>query len=463
MRLSIFVLLLNMLFVLGLSACDSTGLSLLSDVGKTPATSTTYTETSLMTGNYVDSSAVTRQFEMFKLINGTAAPTYVQWIPNTSGTTAGAVLIFLPYNGINWSDLTIDATWYAKGTGAHADVEEPSYDVSSNSVVNFTAATPSAVAVEGFPYSFNNLHVLIVYGRFYTGQNAQNDIDDVKNGLRFLHAQSVVDKTKIGLQSKAWGAAGVFYSVAQLGATYMPKAISTLYPVSDFKKLVDYVDVTVPGDTVNATVLRNYSTAFDPYYRRINAATAGLSGPTRYDSYRQSQLATITSKVFVAHDDWDTMVPVSSTNDLVTALTAADTTSYFQRHATGVVRDTFTIGHSQVTEAMNNNMAMSWNYTFLIGQLTSTSAPRTSLYSSIDLDAQMAHVIAMDTGGNSVFYNKVLDILCQTNLQMRDTDNVNADMSGPDLLMTALNTAFGPGWAASGADACAQLTGAPPF
>ena len=453
-----------MLFVLGLSACESTGLALLSDVGKTPPSATTTTETSLLTGNYVDAAGVTRNYELFKLENATTAPTYAQWIPNNAGTTAGAVLIFMPYDGINWSGLTIDTDWYAKGTGFHPDVDEPSYDVSSNSTAMYYATTPAAVAAEGFPYSFNNLHVLIVYGRFYTGQNAQNDIDDVKNGLRFLHTQSIVDKTKIGMYSQSWGGAGLFYSVAQLGSDYMPKAISTFFPVSDFKKIVDYVDITVPGDTMDLTVRRAYSTFFDPYYRRINSATAALAGqPTRYDAYRQSQLAGITSSVFVAHDDWDTLVPVDNTTDLMTALTAADKTYYLQRHSTGIVRNSFTLGHSQAAEAMNFQMALSWNYSFLVGQLTNSAAPRTSFYSSVDLEAQITYVMSKDTGGNSVFYNKVLNLLCQSNLVMKDTDNVLADMSGADVLMNVMNSAYAPGWAADGAAACATLQATPPF
>ncbi|MNL21740.1 Prolyl oligopeptidase family protein [compost metagenome] len=307
--------------------------------------------------------------------------------------------------------------------------------------------------------------MLIVYGRFYTGQNAQNDIEDVKNGLRFLQDQAVVDKTNIGIYSGSWGGAGVYYSVAQLGATYMPKAISTLYPVSDFKKLVDYINVTVPSETADQNVLRSYGDFFDPYSRRIDNATASLFGqPTRYDAYRQSQLTGITSNVFVAHDDWDTLVPVSSTTDLLTALSGADQTSYFQRHSTPIDRDAFTLGHSQATESMEYAALMGWNYTFMITQLTSSATPRTSFYSSSELDAQVAHVVANNVASNSTFYNKVLNLLCQTNLQMKDTDTVapNPDMSGEDLLMTIMNTAS-PGWAVSGAAACAKLTATPPF
>jgi esterase/lipase len=463
MRPSTSVLLLSLLFVLGLTACGSNGLTLLDSIGIEPVSPTGLTTSSLGTGSYVDAATITRNYELLKLEHGTDAPTFVQWIPNASSTTAGAVLLFMPYEGINWSALTIDADWFAKGAGPHPDIDEPAYDPFSSSDISYASATPQVAAAEGFPYSYNGLHVLIVYGRFYTGQNAQNDIEDVKNGLRFLQDNGLVDKTNIGITSGSWGGAGVFYSVAQLGASFMPKAISTLYPVSDFKKLVDYINVTVPSQTVDQNVLRGYATFFDPYYRRIDNATAGLAGqPTRYDSYRQSQLASITSNVFVAHDDWDTLVPVSSTTDLLTTLASADKTSFLQRHSTPIVRNTFTLGHSQASEGMDYVASMSWNYTFLITQLTSSAAPRTLSYSSVALDAQMAHVVAKNAAGNSTFYNKVLNLLCQTNLLMKDSDVVNADMSGPDLLMTIMNTSS-PGWAVSGAAACAKLLATPPF
>lgn len=464
MRPSIPVLLLSLLFVLGLTACGSNGLTLLDSVGTDPVSPTGLTKSVLSSGSYVDAVAITRNYDLIKLEHGTDAPTYVQWVPNAGNTTAGAVLLFLPYEGIDWSDLTIDAAWLAKGAGLHPDEDEPGYDPFSSSDISYTPITQDGGAAEGFAYSFNDLHVLIVYGRFYTGQNAQNDIEDVKNGLRFLQDQTVVDKTKIGIYSGSWGGAGVYYSVAQLGASYMPKAISTLYPVSDFKKLVDYINVTVPSETVDQNVLRAYGTFYDPYSRRIDNATAGLFGqPTRYDAYRQSQLTGITSSVFVAHDDWDTLVPVSSTTDLLTALSAADKTYYLQRHSDPIDRDAFTLGHSQATEGMEYAVLMSWNYTFMITQLTSSATLRTSFYSSIALAGQLEHVIDKNAAGNSAFYNKVLGLLCQTNLQMKDTDNVNANMSGPDLLMTIMN-ASSLGWAAaSGAAACAQLTATPPF
>lgn len=464
MRPSTSVLLLSLLFVLGLTACGSNGLTLLDSVGNEPVSPTGLTKSVLGSGSYVDAVAITRNYDLIKLEHGDDAPTYVQWIPNATNTTAGAVLLFLPYEGIDWSDLIIDATWLAKGAGLHPDEDEPAYDPFSSSVISYTPITQDGGAAEGFAYSFNGLHVLIVYGRFYTGQNVQNDIEDVKNGLRFLQDQAVVDKTNIGMYSGSWGGAGVYYSVAQLGASYMPKAISTLYPVSDLKKLVDYITVTVPTETVDQNVIRSYTTFFDPYYRRIDNATASLAGlPTRYDAYRQSQLAGITSNVFVAHDDWDTLVPVGSTTDLLTALTAADKTSYFQRHSTPIDRDAFALNHTQASESMEYSILMSWNYTFLITQLTSSATLRTSFYSSVALDAQLAHVIAKNSAGNSTFYNKVLNLLCQTNLQMKDTDNVNANMSGPDLLMTIMN-ASSLGWAAAnGAAACAQLAATPPF
>jgi hypothetical protein len=233
--------------------------------------------------------------------------------------------------------------------------------------------------------------------------------------------------------------------------------------VSDFKKLVDYINVTLPAETVDQDVLRAYNTFFDPYYRRINTATSALTGlPTRYDAYKQTQLAAITSSIFVAHDDWDTLVPVGDTSDLLSTLTLTDQTYFYQRHATPIDRDTFTLGHSQATESMDLEGFLGWNYTFLITQLTDASVMRTSYYSSVALTAQMAHVVAKNAASNSTFYNKVLGLLCQSNLEMVDTDAVNVTMTGQDLLMTVMNVPY-PGWAASGTAACSQLTSAPPF
>ncbi|MFS4460658.1 alpha/beta hydrolase family protein [Bdellovibrio sp. HCB2-146] len=450
------------LIVVALSACTNGGLATILPESDNPSTTESLEKTNLLSSSYVDMSGATRNYEMFKVQYASGDATFMQWVPNSAGTSAGAVLLFMPYGGITWSGEASDAKWTAKGNGVHLDEDGPFYDPTTSSVINFTIVPPTDAAAEGFPYSYNNLHVLVVYGRFHIGGDLQNDIEDVKNGLRFLHSQSLVNKNKIGLTSGSWGGIGVLHAVAQLGASYMPAAIALQYPVSDAKKLREYLYTTVPAGTANNTIRDSYATFFDPYERRIDKATESLAGQSnRYDKYTHASLTGITSDIFLGHDAWDTLVPISHSVDLLSSISSTNKVYYYQLHSTPVDFDNFILNHTQNLDAMSSTAMGMWTYTYLITKLKDSAEAKYSFYDSSELAAQFAYMLGRIPGGNTDFYNDVLKMYCAPNLTLVDADNTYSGL-GKDVVKTIMEF-YSVGWAADGDAACAKLITHPPF
>ncbi|AZZ36778.1 hypothetical protein CIK05_08230 [Bdellovibrio sp. qaytius] len=431
----------------------------------TPAV-TTFAKTIVSSGTFVDAAAITRSYDLLKVKTGNGEYTYIQWIPNLTNTNAGVVLLYFPYEGIDWTGLALDTTWAARGNGAFNDDAGPYYNAATSSQIAYTYISPATAGGEGFVYSYNGLHVAIVYGRYYAGSSVKDDVENVKNGLKFLHSEAtLVDTSRIGLYSGSWGGLGVLYGTAASTLTPAPKALSILYPASDVKKLQTYIGTDVPAQTSNTTVIGAYNTFFDPYLRRIDKATDDMVGQaTRYDTYSHPSLAGITSDVFIAHDDWDTLIPVSNTVSLLSTLTLSVKTKYFHRHNSNIVRDTFALGHTQGTDTMGRSALMGWTYVYLLNELIPNTTGRHAFYNSTDLVTQFNHVKAMyDLGKDTSFYNGVLAQLCAANLGMVDTSGGQPTVDGASILVALMNNLYQGAWATNGPAACAKLTTNPPF
>lgn len=443
-------------------------------VANTPRTSGTtpevidpdaFSSSVLSNETYVD-GATTYTYQLIKSQSGSKDPTYMQWIPNASNTTAAAVIIYYPYEGIDWSGEAVDAKWAARGAGAHPDDDAPYYDSATSSNITYTPMPKLNAFSNASHFTINGMHALVVYGRFYAGKSIDSDIQSVVDAYRFLESKSTVDKNKIGIYSGSWGGIGVLFGSKVATASYnlKPKVISLAYPVSDPKQLYSYID-SIPTLTANVAKQAEYSAFFDPYKRRINKATEALLGlPTRYDNYTHTQLVSNDASTFIIHDDWDTLVPVTATSNLVTAMTLADTYVYYQRHTTAIDFDTFLVNHSQTLQPIDFATALTWNYLFLVTELTDPANTRISLYSLSSFTAQFQHMVSMYYAGkNTTAFNKVLGLICKPNLFMNNVDTTNYIHSGSDIFFFMMDNYYQAGWAASGPDACAKLIASPPF
>lgn len=413
-------------------------------------------------------SGSTRSYQLLKSQSGSKTPTYMQWIPNDSSTTSGVVIIYYPYESINWTGDPIDTKWFTLSTGGHPDEDGPYYNIATSSQINITPIPHLTAATNASSFTANNLHVLIVYGRYYSGTDVSGDVQAVLDGYRFLNTQTIADKTKIGIYSGSWGGVGVLYgSKAAAAYSLKPKAISLAYPVSDLKALQTYMD-SIPTLTSNVTARGAYVAFYDPYERRLNKGTESLIGmATRYDKYSRSELASLDASLFIIHDDWDTLVPVSFTLDLFSTMTLSDKYAYFQRHNNVLNFDTFSTSHSQATNGVDLPIdyatALTWNYLFLTVELTDPSQNRASYFELTPFVAQFQYMKLMyDNGHDTTAFRKTLGLLCRTNLFMYNIEN-STPYAGAFVLYYLMENYYQAGWSADPAAACAKLTVTPPF
>jgi esterase/lipase len=422
-----------------------------------------FTKTTLSSSSWTTLTRGPQPYHLVKAQTGTRNPTFMQWLPNGVGTPTGAVILYYPYEGIDWSGLAIDTKW-ATRSGGQNDEDGPDYNVSTSSQISYVLMAPGDATSYASYLAANDLNVLIVYGRYYSGTNLSGDAQAVADGLKFLHSQTLVDKTKIGLYSGSWGGIGTLYGAALAGATYMPKAISLSYPVSDAKAMIAYA-ANIPNLTADTNKRAAYAAFFDPYLRRINKATEALAGQaTRYDAYSQTALSGITSDMFIIHDDWDTLVPASLTTSLFSAVASTNKILYSQKHTTAINYSTFDLGHNQTTQNINYATTLTWNYLYLITELVDPGTTRVAAYHSPDMVAQFTYMVSMHTAGqNTSSFNKVLGLLCLPNLFMKDTTGANPDTSASNVLVVLMSNLYQSGWAPDGPAACAKLITNPPF
>lgn len=212
-------------------------------------------------------------------------PAYAIWIPSSQGGARPAVVMTNPYDGITWN---------------------------GDSPPAGTAIFPYRTYVDGATiFSINGFGVLHAFGRFYTEGNLQNDVDDMTAGLRFLADSGVADTARLGIYGGSWGGFEALYGAANAPAGAVPCAGVALYPPVDFKEFEHYVTVDIPG-IADATKRSQYVSFYQAYLDRMYA-TPG------WDSWTTAALAAkLTTKFLVVHDEWDTLVPVWHSQDLIT-------------------------------------------------------------------------------------------------------------------------------------------------
>lgn len=456
------------LSILSLSACkvNVPAITIGIPTSTTP-TPTPTVDSDLFTSSIIASPAYSgRTYDLVKAQSGSKAPTYMQWISNNANTTGAAVIIYYPYEVIDWSGETVDSKW-SMFSGAHDDEDGPYFNISTSSQIS-VSQMPHATAADNTSIFFantNNVHVLIVYGRYYAGTDIAGDVQAVVDGYRFLNSKAIVDKTRIGIYSGSWGGIGVLYGT-KAAASYniKPKTISLAYPVSDVKLLTNYL-TSIPGLTASVPKQTQYSAFFDPYLRRINKATEALAGQaTRYDKYKQSELSSIDSSIFIIHDKWDTLVPSTITTSLYSTMSSANKYVYYQPHATAIDYDNFVVNHSQASQPVDYTTALTWNYMFLIAELTDPTNTRATGFSLSTFLSQFQHMKAMyDLGQDTSSFNKVLSILCRPNLFLSDRDPGGANHNSAYAFYFIMENYYQSGWSFDSTTACAKLITNPPF
>ncbi len=222
---------------------------------------------------------------MLRIEYAPAEASFAMWIPPRDGGIKPAVLMTNPYDGIRWNG-----------------DDPPSY----------VAVCPYERYLEDANiFLINGFGVLHVFGRFYTGGNLQNDVDDMVAGLRFLMDSGLVDSGNIGIWGASWGGFEALYGAANAPAGAVPAAGVAFYPPSDFVVQEEYFNTYVPGEVTDPDKRNYYIDFFDEYVLRMHN-TAGWESWTA-----DALIAKLSTPFLVIHDEWDTLVPVTQSQYLV--------------------------------------------------------------------------------------------------------------------------------------------------
>ncbi|MBN2725268.1 MAG: prolyl oligopeptidase family serine peptidase [Deltaproteobacteria bacterium] len=197
------------------------------------------------------------------------------------------VMATMPYDVIDW-------------TGEEVD---------ENQALISTPVTVDQLLDTSFLYAFHDFAFFAAFGRFYTGESIENDVDDMAVSLDFLGVHEYVDNTRIGIYGGSWGGFESLYGAAN--SKIPPAAGVAYFPVSDFSEMVEHL-ITIPERVANAEKVAEYENFFAPYLERIYLTTGGAPGTegADYTGYnRQHLVDNITTPFMIWHEMHDTLVP----------------------------------------------------------------------------------------------------------------------------------------------------------
>lgn len=243
--------------------------------------------------------------------------TYAQWMPvRLSDGGASPVMVFArPYDGVPWSPDPLDVRWAQRGAGVFPDVDGPNPGVMPTSV-SYTPVSVEAELLESRRYHAHGISTLAVYARFYAGGSIQNDVDDMVTGLEFLALEPGVDRARIGISGSSWGGFLALHGSAAAPPEATPCVAVAGAPVADFDAEWTFATSTVPG-RVSANTQRDFTRFFDPYLRRIAAATGGPPMLGDFSRFNLDAVARgLRTKVLITHEDWDTLVTFTASEAL---------------------------------------------------------------------------------------------------------------------------------------------------
>ncbi len=246
------------------------------------------------------------QWRALRLVWPGHAPTYAHWFPPaTDGGTRPAVMLTMPYAGINFTGEEVDRRWAAQGDGAWPDVDGPNAG-SAPPLIRYGAYTLDQAVAEAWVWHVHNFGVLFAYGRFYAGGDIENDRDDMVAAMKFLATSASVDREHIGVMGGSWGGFEALYGGAYAPLGVKPAAIVATAALSDFADEYAFITIELPSRYTTIDAREASRRFFEPYLRRM---VHSGGAPRDFSGFTGADVASrLTSPTFLIHEDWDTLV-----------------------------------------------------------------------------------------------------------------------------------------------------------
>ncbi len=241
------------------------------------------------------------------------------------------VVLEQPYDAITWTGEEVDARWAALGAGVHPDVDAPDYD--GDDVIAYGAPVSVSDAVNNNAvHLLNGYSIVIAYARYYAGGDLEDDVLDAAAPFHYLAAHpDDVDESRIAVFGGSWGGLMTLFGASRAPREAAPTVLVPVSPPSDLADMHAWATTDLPAVF---PVPAQPEAFFSTYLRRIEHAAGGSpsESPEGYARYsREALCSSITGRILIPHDDWDTLVPVRQTEAFAAACPARVEPLYWRR------------------------------------------------------------------------------------------------------------------------------------
>lgn len=356
-----------------------------------------------------------------------------------------------PYGGISWSDNATDQKWAAQPGGVAGaylpDIDGPGYVPGLSQTIRYQIVPPDYNVAVWYPLVKNGIGILVVSGRFYSGENISSYADVLVKGLQFLSKEQRVDHSHVGIFGISLGGFEALYASGRAPANIAPQFGVAWAPPSDWEAQATYIKTTAPGAMTNVTQRQFFQNFFEPYVRRIEAITNGMPGETNSDFSKikpASILANIKTHFLIFHDDWDILVPVAQSRSFVASMGNRAEALWFP-HSTGIDYNNFFLDHQQSSEGIVSTTGFLFAQSYFLNNLlpNPTSVPLYGLYTAADISKQFTYFRKQQLAGHdiSTLVPRLIE-LCNPQLYLIET-NSGPVRTGPEYVAYVMQTYWG--------------------
>ncbi|MDQ3366741.1 MAG: prolyl oligopeptidase family serine peptidase [Myxococcota bacterium] len=369
------------------------------------------------------------------------ATTYVQWIRSDVPGPRPAVLETDPYGGIDWSGEEVDARWARRAPGSYPDDDGPG---GAGARLSYQLVSPQAANEAARPHLLNGLSTVRVFGRFYAGGSARDDIEDMKAGMWFLAEQPDVDRTRIGTFGGSWGGFESLYASAQGDRRVAPRVTVAMFPLHDLAAWTRFV--LTRAEPVRSLI--------DGHLQRVHAATGGADGD--FTGWSTAELCSgLPADTLVLHDELDNLVPLSQSEHLLETCGADHV--YWRR---GTAADPGDATHGPLLAEPTFPSIYTFAYAYLHLRLVASGSVL-GFVAPAALRAYLATVRAAQQRNAPIDGVAArLRELCTARLTVIDVES-GVTVTGATVVAAAVNAIWGTAYTAATIDA-ALATGVPP-
>lgn len=271
------------------------------------------------------------QVELVRATKPDGTSSYLLYVPalaNPAIPKPALVIQNEPYAGIDWTGEEVDQRWAKQGLGVFPDVDAPDYD--GNDVIGFTPQSVQQAVDSDVVWRLNGHATVHAYARFYAGGDVAGDVSDAAAAYHFaLSRKDTLDLSRIGALGGSWGGMMTLFGARAAPPGAQPIALAALTPLSDFVDEWAWTQVEMPK---SYRAPGDVDAFFSPYWRRAKPSMGNPpAGPASAPFTHQGLCPGLPGKVFAPQDDWDTLIPVRQTEQLVKACGASIEPLYWRR------------------------------------------------------------------------------------------------------------------------------------